>query len=73
MEAFLSKLAELNDALNTFIWVKIGLVLLLGTGVLMSVATNFFQITHLRHWWSKTFMGLFRADSHDKSDKRYIS
>ena len=46
MEAFLSKLAAFNDALNTFIWVKIGLALLLGTGVLMSVATNFFQITH---------------------------
>ena len=73
MEAFLSKLAAFNDALNTFIWVKIGLALLLGTGVLMSVATNFFQITHLRHWWSKTFMGLFHADSHDKSDKRSVS
>ena len=30
MENFLTTLAEINDKINAFIWVKIGLVLLIG-------------------------------------------
>ena len=33
MENFLTTLAEINDKINAFIWVKIGLVLLIGTGL----------------------------------------
>ncbi len=73
MEGFWAHLAAFNDALNTFIWVKVGLALLLGAGLLMTVATGFFQITHFRHWCEMTFLGLFRADSHDKSDHRSVS
>ncbi len=49
MADFLAKLTEINNAINSFVWVKIGLVLLLGTGVLMTVMTKFFQISHLGH------------------------
>ena len=54
MTDFLAKLAEINDLINTFVWVKIGLFLLIGTGILMTVLTKFFQITHIRHWISRT-------------------
>ena len=73
MEQFLANLAAVNDAINSFIWVKIGLVLLLGTGLLMSVATGFFQITHLPHWCRQTFLQLLAKDSHDKSDRNAVS
>ncbi len=56
---FLNKLAQLNDAINTFVWVKIGLVLLLGTGILMTLVTKVFQISHLSHWWKSTIGNLF--------------
>ena len=47
MENFLTTLAEINDKINAFIWVKIGLVLLIGTGILMTCCTKWFQISHI--------------------------
>ncbi|MBR4517637.1 MAG: sodium:alanine symporter family protein, partial [Victivallales bacterium] len=73
MEQFLTKLAAFNDVINTFIWVKIGLVLLLGTGLLTTIATGCFQITHLRHWCQQTFLQLFSKHSHNKTDQSAIS
>lgn len=40
MENFLTTLAEINDKINAFIWVKIGLALLIGTGILMTCCTK---------------------------------
>lgn len=59
MENFFENLASINDAINGFIWVKIGLVILIGTGLLMTAATGFFQVTHLGHWWKKTIGSMF--------------
>ena len=73
MEQFLAKLAEFNDIINTFVWVKIGLVLLLGTGLLTTIFTGFFQITRLRHWCQQTFLQLLSKTSHDKSDRNAVS
>ncbi len=52
--SFLESLTKINNVINDFVWVKLGLVLLLGTGILMTVLTKFFQITHIGHWWKKT-------------------
>ena len=46
---------RINDTINGFAWGTFGLSLLLGTGLICTVITGFFQITHLRHWWRKTF------------------
>ena len=46
---------RINDALNTFAWGTFGLILLLGTGLICTVITGFFQITHIKHWITKTF------------------
>ncbi len=46
---------KINDALNSFVWGTFGIVLLLGTGLICTIVTKFFQLSHLRHWWSKTF------------------
>jgi len=73
MEQFFANLAAINDAINTFVWVKIGLALLLGTGLLTSLATGFFQLTHCRHWCQQTFLQLFSKHSHDKSDRNAVS
>ena len=73
MEQFFANLAAINDAINTFVWVKIGLALLLGTGLLTSIATGFFQLTHCRHWCQQTFLQLFSKHSHDKSDRNAVS
>ena len=74
MEAFLNNLAEINDVINTFVWVRIGLIILIGTGVLTTVITKFFQVSHLRHWWKNTIGSLFdkKVIGHTK-DKSSIS
>ena len=46
---------RINDAANGFVWGTVGLVLLIGTGLICTVITGFFPITHLRHWWKNTF------------------
>ncbi len=46
---------KINDMVNGFAWGTFGLVLLLGTGLVCTVITGFFQITHLKHWITKTF------------------
>ncbi len=48
-------IVRVNDAVNTFAWETFGLALLLGTGLVCTVITRFFQITYVRHWWSRTF------------------
>ena len=41
VDAFIKQVTEVNDAINNFVWVKIGLVLLIGTGILLTVLTKF--------------------------------
>ena len=75
MNAFMTKVAEINDVINTFVWVKIGIVLLLGAGLIMTVCTRFFQLSHIRHWFQQTIGSLLKKDSDAtrKTDKKTIS
>ena len=60
MEQFLDKVAAVNDVINTFVWVKIGIIILLGVGIVTTVCTKFFQLSHLGLWWKNTIGSLFR-------------
>ena len=62
MDALLSKIEELNGAVNGFVWGWVGLILLLGTGLIATLATKVFQVSHLNHWWSNTIGSLFHKD-----------
>ncbi len=46
---------RINNTVNGFAWGTFGLVLLLGTGLICTVITGFFQIRHIKHWWKGTF------------------
>ncbi len=70
MENFISTITGINDAINSFVWVKIGLVLLLGTGVITTVITKCFQLTHIGHWWKETIGSVFSAETHEKLGKK---
>jgi len=61
MDNFLTRLTDLNNAINGFIWGK-GLYLLLATGVVMTILTGVFQITRIRHWFEETLGSLFKKD-----------
>ncbi len=60
--SFLEKLTDVNNAVNGFVWGWFGLILLLGTGLLATVGTKVFQISHIKHWWSNTIGSLFKKD-----------
>ncbi len=46
---------RLNDAVNEFAWGSFGLVLIIGAGIICTLATGFFQITKIEHWFKNTF------------------
>ena len=54
-------ITQINDSINGFVWGMFGLVLLIGTGILMSVSTGFFQVTRIGHWFRHTLGSLFTS------------
>ncbi|MCR5604718.1 MAG: alanine:cation symporter family protein [Lachnospiraceae bacterium] len=66
-------IVRINDAVNSFAWGWFGLILLLGTGLICTVITKFFQITHIKHWWGKTIGMVFNKDSHVKNEAGSVS
>lgn len=74
MENLMQSIAGINSIINEFVWVKLGLIMLLGTGILMTVLTKFFQIGHIGHWMKHTIGSLFKKEvsSHSK-DRASIS
>ncbi len=73
MGDFMNSVAAVNDSINSFVWVKIGLVLLIGTGVLTTILTGCFQVTHFGHWMKKTIGSVFKADAHVKHEAGSVS
>ncbi|MCH5195648.1 MAG: alanine:cation symporter family protein [Oscillospiraceae bacterium] len=57
------KIAEINGVINDFVWTNLGLILLIGAGVILTVCTKFFQVTHIKEWWMKTIGGMFSKKS----------
>ncbi len=59
---FLEALEGINNSINGFVWGWFGLLLLIGTGILATVCTKVFQLSHLKHWWHNTIGSLFKKD-----------
>lgn len=75
MGKFLETITNVNNVVNDFVWVKIGLILLIGTGILLTCCTKFFQVVHIGHWWKHTIGSVFKRNSTatKKTDKNSIS
>lgn len=75
MEKLMEKIADANSVINEFVWVKIGLIILLGCGLLMTLVTRVFQLSHIGHWWKETIGSIFKKDSEatKKTDKKTIT
>ena len=50
----LDKIAEYNGVVNGVVWGIFGLALLIGTGIIVTLCTKVFQVSHLGLWWKKT-------------------
>jgi len=58
----LEKIAEINGSINGVVWGIFGLALLIGTGIIVTCCTKFFQVSHLALWWKNTIGSLFTKD-----------
>ena len=58
----LDKIAEINGSINGVVWGVWGLALLIGTGIIVTLCTKVFQISHLGHWRKNTIGSLFKKD-----------
>lgn len=63
------KIAKVNDAIGTFVWTNMGLILLIGAGIILTCVTKFFQVSHLKTWWTNTIGGLFSKKSKARKNK----
>ncbi len=69
-------ITNINNAVNGFVWGLPMLVLLVGTGILMTLLTKFFQVTHFKHWVKKTIGAVFtdkHVTAHTGDDDQAIS
>ncbi len=67
-------IAEVNSKVNSLVWGVPALVLLIGTGVVMTILTKGFQFTHFGHAMKETVGSLFKKKDILKSkDKDSIS
>ena len=53
-------LLAFNSWLNGIVWGPPFMILLVGTGIYLTVRLGFFQFTHLRFAWRRTFGVMFR-------------
>ena len=58
----LDKIAEINGSINGVVWGIFGLALLIGTGVIITFCTKFFQVSRLGLWWKNTIGSMFTKD-----------
>ena len=78
MNGVLTTISNVNDAVNGVVWGVPALVLLAFVGVLMTVLTKVFQVSHFGHWMKKTIGAVFKdkhVTSHtkDKSISQFQS
>lgn len=70
MQSFIDTVAKINGAVNGVVWGIPMLVLIIGTGIYMSVRTGFFQITRIKTWANETFLAIFKKKSVTKTDEK---
>ena len=62
MEQILKAIESVNGEINGVVWGMFGLILLIGTGIIITVITKFFQISHIGLWFKNTLGSLFKKD-----------
>ncbi len=62
MDKFLQMVESVNGEINGVIWGAFGLILLVGTGIIVTCLTKFFQVTNIGLWFKHTIGSLFNKD-----------
>ena len=62
MEKILQAIESVNGEINSVVWGAFGLLLLVGTGIIVTILTKFFQVSHIGLWFKETLGSLFNKD-----------
>lgn len=74
MQSFMDIVAKVNGAVNSVVWGVPMLILIIFTGIFISVKTGFFQVTKFKTWMDETLFAIFKKKHVTKtSDKKAIS
>ena len=71
--SFSEIVASVNGKINDVVWGVPALILLIGTGVLMTVLSKGFQFTRFGHMWRETMGKLLSKSARKSKDKNSIS
>ncbi len=67
METFLDNATQIitkaNGVLNNFIWGPVMLAFFLCVGLMFTLRTKVFQVTHIKYWLDVTFLQLFKKEN----------
>ncbi len=74
----LEVITKVNDFINGLVWGWPAIILLSVTGILMTILTMFFQLTHFGHWMKMTIGAIFKdrnvvGHTKDKSISQFQS
>ncbi len=70
MDAFLDKIAELNGKINGVVWGIPMLILIIGTGIYLTVRTKFFQVIYAKFVNNETIFAVFKKKSVTKAGEK---
>ena len=74
MDSFIHAVTDINNKINGLVWGIPMLVLILATGILMTVRTGLFQVLRAKAVSNETFFAIFKKKSVTRSkDKKAIS
>ena len=76
MENIVQTVTTVNNAVNGFVWGMPMLIMLVGTGILMTILTRAFQLSRFGYWMKKTIGGIFtnkHITAHTAKEDRSIS
>lgn len=74
MDKIVQGLVDANEHVNALVWGAPMLVLIISTGIYMTVRTGFFQVTRLKDWLGQTLFAIFkRKGVRTSSDHKAIS
>ena len=73
MENFITKVEAVNGAVNSFAWGPLMLLLLVGTGVFLTVRVRWLQVTHFGRILKNTVGSLFQKKESKVGRMRFLA
>lgn len=71
MRNFISNIEQINGTLNSFIWGPAMLLFFLGVGIMFTLRTKIFQLSHFKLWFSSTILASFSKSNVLKTKDKY--